>query len=130
MNRQKIIERLFKMLESVSKHPRFIKDLIKIIKESGVELKFFQLLEIRLETLMADPSGVMLSGDDFEHLGDGIYSMHIDVQKLNVRILYYIDDSNKPCLLLPFFERGGKNATNYSLKIPAAQARRDEMKGW
>lgn len=129
MNRQQLIEKLMRLLLDFRRHPRFLAELVKLIVGSGQELRILTQLEIRLHTLADYPTSAFLRDRGFEHLEDGIYSMHVDVQRYNLRILYYVDADGAPCLLLPFFERGGKNATDYSKKIPAARAMRSEMEG-
>jgi len=64
--------------------------------------------------------------EEFEHLGGGIYSFHIAIKNKNIRILYTLLGNNI-ILLLAFFERAGKSATDYTRKIEEANYRISEL---
>lgn len=128
MNKEKSLRHLKQLLSQSNfvVYPKMIEELLAIIAKSGVEKKVFTTLISRLEFLSNHKQQTQLHHKEFELIGDGIYSMHIDVNQLNIRILYSFKDSDT-VLLLAFFERGGKNHTDYTPKIPEAKRRLREF---
>lgn len=96
--------------------------MLSIIASSGNELKIFRLLTVRLQYLTQN--GVLAcQHEEFEPIGDGIYSMHLAGKGFNIRILYSFMLNKEPVLLLCFYERAGKRKTNYTPYISAARER-------
>lgn len=127
MNQQQALQRLLKLLKDFVVHPEFAQELIALIKGSGIELSFFRILATRLSLLLEAPEKAMLRSSEFETLGDGLYSMHVDSGQHNTRILYGILPGNHPVLLHAFDERSGHRRTSYAGHTPIAQDRFQDM---
>lgn len=125
MNRKDILARLREAFADIDIHPRMIEELMELIAESGVELQFLNLLLTRLKQLKANGAQAVKM-EEFESLGDRLFSMHLAKANFNIRILYTFLPNRKPCLLLCFYERSGKRATDYTNKIPTALNRYSE----
>lgn len=107
-------------------HSRLLDELADFISGSGYEKAFFKQLQKRLYQLSAfNLHAVQL--EEFEPLGDGLYSMHLAGKNFNIRILYCFLPNSQPALLLAFYERGNKKKTDYTSHIPTAKDRKAEM---
>lgn len=130
MNKEQAMRLLLELLspfgDTIWVHDLVVKELMSILRNSGSERKVFNLLAARLNLLQYFWERAC-ELREFEPLGGGIYSMHIDTANMNLRILYAFCDS-KVYLLHAFFEREGKKRTDYTGKIELAQKRLNEMK--
>lgn len=126
MNRKDLLARLLEAFDGIDIYHGFIAELLELIKESGVEQQFLSLLLSRLKYLKANGAQA-IKHEEFEPLGDGVFSMHLAKSNFNIRILYTFLPNRNPCLLLCFYERAGKRATDYTHKIPAALSRYSEQ---
>ncbi|MCC8074639.1 MAG: type II toxin-antitoxin system RelE/ParE family toxin [Clostridiales bacterium] len=130
MNKEQALQLLLKLLspfqDTIWVHESVIKELMSILRNSGAEKRVFDLLVARLKSLQ-DYWNHACDQREFELLGGGIYSMHIAAAGMNIRILYAFADS-KAYLLHAFYEREGKNHTDYTGKVKLAQERLDELK--
>lgn len=116
------------MLEGIFVHPRLFGELLDILAKSGAESVFLKQLIKNLSILSA--MGIEATKHkDFEPIEHGLYSMHFDYRDFNIRILYAFRDDEEPVLLLAFYERGGKQRTDYSGYIKPACDRLADMKG-
>ena len=130
MNRKDILARLRDAFDGINIHPSMIAELMEIIAESGAEQQFLNLLLSRLKYLKANGARAV-SHEEFEPIKDGILIMHLSKRDFNIRILYTFLPNRKPCLLLCFYERAGKQTTDYSKKIPTALKRfSEELEGY
>ena len=129
MNKQEALRRLAELLGSfsISLHPAVLDEIMSIITNSGCESRVFATLSKRLFFLSEYGNQAQFYHEEFEHLGRGIYSMHVAVASLNIRVLYAFRDPDT-ILLLAFYERGGKKKTDYTSKIKEAEKRLDELK--
>ncbi|MBR3933021.1 MAG: hypothetical protein IKJ68_03805 [Clostridia bacterium] len=106
-------------------HPEFLIEYDELIKESGEVRKINKLLVRRLYAIieLGDP-------DDglpwLEHLKayDNMYSLHINTNTQNYRLLFS-KSSNKKYFLHMFYERSGKKKSSYESHVPIAISRRD-----
>ncbi|MBQ9461636.1 MAG: hypothetical protein IJU51_06970 [Clostridia bacterium] len=121
MRRDDIIKQLDPIFAYFHLASGFISALADLIAGSGYESAVFKLLLIRLRVLQV--LGVeAVKQKEFESLsGSGIFSMHLAGQGFNLRVLYGFMPDRRPILLLPFFERAGKKATDYSDRIQEAE---------
>lgn len=127
MNKETVLQNLLSILGAVQLFPSFIEEFMGIIALSGYEDKLFKLLITRLRQLAA--LGLEATRlEEFENLGDGLYSLHLAGKPFNVRILYSFLPNRQPVLLLPFYERGRKKKTDYTSHIPAARGRLEALK--
>ncbi len=128
MNFEAALYSLHGILTGVLYHHLFPKELLDIVRESGVEQKIFKLLAIRLSVLNA--TGVDVTrAKEYEAIGQSLYSMHLTGKQFNIRILFAFLPNAQPVLLSAFYERGGKSKTDYSSYIEPALGRLSEMKG-
>lgn len=129
MNKKEALRRLFEILEAsaFSVHPELIGEIMNLIKQSGMEAAFFTMLITRLKMLCEHRTDAhILASRNFEHLDQGIYSMHLQTGQFNIRILYALEQ-DQTVLLHAFYERQGKNKTDYTGKINLALARLKEL---
>ncbi len=128
MKKRDAITQLSKLLDvsSILIHPALLQEIMDIIKRSGNEKQVFTILSRRLQMLREYGSQAQLYHKEFELLSEGIYSMHISTDSINLRILYAFRDPNT-MLLLAFYEREGKKKTDYTGKIEVAKDRLNEM---
>ena len=109
-------------------HQRVFSELLDILSQTGVEKQFFKLLQKYLNMLsQMGLQATTLNG--FEPIEKGIYSMKFKFSGFNIRILYAFRGDEEPILLLAFYERAGKDCTDYSGCIKPACDRLAEMKG-
>lgn len=127
MNKKKALLKLQEIMNSSNLviHPAVISDIMKILKNSGQEAKVFATLAARLEFLSNHKQAASVH-KEFEPLGDGVYSMHVAVSSINLRVLYTFRDPNT-ILLLAFYERAGKSHTDYTGKKKIALERLEEL---
>ena len=128
MNRDQIIGILLSTIVSFDGylHHLLMAEIINLIARSGFESKFLTLLSVRLSFLNELVVNACQQ-QEFENLGDGLYSMHLSGKGFNVRILYGFVSDGSPALLLAFHERGGKRKTDYSRYLEPAKQRLKEI---
>ena len=127
MNHNAVLKLLAIKLSLIAYHDKLFQDLTALIAGSGCEEKFFITLLARLKFLMLQGTQAT-KHKEFEALKgeDGLFSMHICVRDLNIRILYAFSPQNTPILLLAFHERAGKRKTAYSAYTAPARERLKE----
>lgn len=126
MNRDDILSYLAAALGSFVVHPNLVTELAGILSRSGFEKKFFTLLLARLKYLSEHGPSSVLYPEAFESLSnkaEGVYSMRLNGNGFNIRILYAFLPDGSPALLLGFAERSGKRVSSYKPHIPVAQDR-------
>lgn len=127
MNQDQILNLLIDAFQNFDgyMHAKLQQEIINLISRTGYEAKFLKLLIVRLAVLRE--TGIMAcKQQEFENIGDGIYSMHLSGNGFNIRILYGFLKDHTPALLLAFEEREGKSKTDYTSYIPTAKARLEE----
>ena len=129
MNRDDILSLLRNYLAGIDTYPSLMQELSDKLESSGREVRFFKLLATQLDVLIS--LGVdATKHKNFEILrhSGGIYSMQCKGQGFNIRILYAFLPNSAPTLLLAFYEKEGKEKTDYTNEIPAAARRLQERK--
>jgi len=114
--------------EHLKLHKKCLTEIESLIFGTGQESDFIKKLTRRIDKLLKD--GYKAIGTEgLEKLGytSDLYSMHVDTQSLNIRILFALGESNLKLLLLAFHEKEGKGKTDYSQKIPTAKQRLNEL---
>lgn len=127
MNKDKVLEFLRKYLGEYRCFDLLIAELCDLMAKSGNEPEVFRLLVLRLKQLSTLGHNAT-NMEEFENIGRGIYSMHLSGKGYNIRILYGFLTNNMPCLLLAFYERGGKRKTDYTSYLDPAAMRLSKMK--
>lgn len=127
MNRETLMIYLLSFLSDFEMVDSLITNLLDIAAGSGYEAALIKLLVKRLGQLSAlGVSAVNL--EEFESIGNGLFSMHLAGKGFNIRILYSFLPNRQPVLLLAFYERAGKKNTDYTPYIPTAVALLDSKK--
>lgn len=127
MNKRDVLKLILSALGSFTYHPFLVSELHKLLAHSGFELQFFKILTKQLRMLSS--LGVnAVNLNEFEPLGNGLYSLHCAGKGFNIRILYSFLSNRKPILLLAFYEREGKSNTDYSPYLEPARNRLNEKK--
>lgn len=128
MNKQEAIKQLIALLSlfPITLHPDIVDDIMSILKNSGAEGRFLTAFKAKTNFLMAHRKDAHYLHEEFEHIGGGIYSMHLPVAALNIRVLYALQGEDT-ILLLAFYEREGKKQTDYTRKLPEAKRRLGEL---
>jgi hypothetical protein len=129
MNKEDALRGLRDILDDFLVYNRLIPELVDIVAKSGNEKAFFQCLINRLTFLSR--YGIRAAGqhEEFEIIGDGLCSIHLDKKSFNIRILYSFMPDHRPVLLLGFYERAGKKKTDYTPYLEPAKQRFRELKG-
>ena len=121
MNREMLMIYLLSYLSDFEIVDSLITNLLDIAAGSGYEDALIKLLVKRLHQLSS--WGVLATNhEEFESLGNSIFSMHLAGKGFNIRILYSFLPNRQPVLLLAFYERSGKKNTDYTPYIPTAIA--------
>lgn len=124
-----IYESFYQLLAQFEILDQFWEDIEYLFNKRRGDKKLITAFETRLRQL-ADKRerAILLGRSAFELLkkSEGIYSMPVDTNEVNYRVLYSFEKGGT-ILIHGFFERGGKRKTNYSTAIPAAQKR---LKSW
>lgn len=127
MNKSGVLQQLLQYLSQILCYDTFIPELVSLISGSGYEMKFFGLLQARLQVLSA--YGIQATvAKEFEPISDGIYSMHLSGRDFNIRILYAFLPNGQPVLLSCFEEKKGKKRTDYTNYTPEAVRRFQKMR--
>lgn len=128
MDKQTVLRLLQNYFSDIDVYDDFIFELMQIIAETGTEKDVVRLRSHRL-ALLRNLGVQAIKHKEFESLGRHLYSMHLTGNGFNIRIIYAFLNSDRPVLLLPFYERAGKNRTDYSPNILRATTRLKEIKG-
>lgn len=108
-------------------HPDFAEEFVELISESRKGKAIIKQFLRRLNAIM------MNNNCDYgfpwlEHLKEygNMYSLHIDADKTNFRLLFSRQSSGKLFLRM-FYEKSGKKATSYDSHVQIALKRRDSF---
>lgn len=119
-----LLEKMF--VNTFEFHPKFYDDFVELVTKSGQEKKIIKILINKLSAI------IELGDRDYgtkwlEHLKEygNMYSLHIDTNNKNYRLLFS-RKSNKKYFLHMFFEKSGKGDTSYAKHVPIAMERRDD----
>lgn len=128
MDKSELLRQLCETLSAFRVYGTFSDELKQLIKHTGSDQRFLAKFLERLKFLKEHGVNAIVRHNEFERLNNDIYSFHITGKNYNIRILYTFLEDNT-VLLLPFFERSGKRATNYFKKIPEAENRKEQLEG-
>ncbi len=133
MNTKDMLKKLAALLTSFSLHPEFTKELATLLKKDlkGKESVFFKMLSTQLGNIKNFGKNVYkVDSNEILQGADGhYYSIHLQNSQFNVRLIVYIDDNNLPYFLCAFYERAGKNRTDYSTYTKIMQQRMNYFLG-
>lgn len=106
-------------------HPKFYEEFSELVSNSGEEEKITGLFIKRLFAII-ELGNIDYGVKWLEHLKEykNMYSLHIDTQNKNYRLLFS-KNSKKKYFLHMFFEKSGKGVTSYAKHVPIAIERRD-----
>lgn len=106
-------------------HPDFYKEFEELVLNSGQEKRIVRAFIAKLRAII-DLGDIDFGIKWLEQLKnyDNMYSLHIDTNNQNYRLLFSKKDNNKYFLHM-FFERSGKKATSYDKHVQIALERRD-----
>jgi len=116
LNKAKILQALIELLKDVKAHPDVGVEITDLILHSGHEREFFKLFKTRLDQAKLLKHEVTYL-NEFEKLGGypNLYSMHLESDNFNLRILYSYNYTYE-LLLHCFYEREGKSQTSCSYR--------------
>lgn len=127
MNKDEVLRYLQNYFASIDTSEELLPELLALIGKSGIEKAVFKLIMLRLHILQS--LGVNATQHkEFEPIESGLYSTHLTGRGFNIRILYSFLPNRKPVLLLAFYEREGKNNTDYTPYIKPALSRLQQLK--
>lgn len=121
--KESLIRKLADELENgFSVDSRLIPELIQLIDKSGQQDRFLAMLAARLKFLKEYRWQAQNYSNDFEHVNEKMYTIHLQSRHFNIRIFYsFLKDGT--ILLHAFYEREGKGRTDYSGNMPEAYRR-------
>lgn len=127
LKRAKVLYALTESLKDIKAHPKIGTEIVDLILGSGHEREFFKLFKKRLDQAKLLKHEVSYL-KEFEKLSGypNLYSMHLESNNFNLRILYSYNQRDE-VLLHCFYEREGKLHTSYDLHAPIAIDRMKEM---
>lgn len=129
MNKSAVMKELCSLLDDVLIHPEVVYEIGQLILGTGNEKQFLRQLAKQLELLRELKSDV-IQLPQFEKLKafKGLYSMHLESKKYNIRVLYSYNQQHQ-IILHCFYEREGKDISGYEVHAPIAMRRKEEMEG-
>ena len=128
MNRELFMLRLLHVFDAFHLFPSLITEILDELAKSGKEESFLRVLTKRLYQLSSLGLRACDLLEEFENIGDSLYSMHLAQKEFNIRILYSFLSNGEPVLLLAFYERAGKKHTDYTPYLEPALDRLTKMK--
>ena len=107
-------------------HPKFYEEFVELVRGSGSERKILTQFLRRLDAIR-DLDDLDFGLKWLERLKkcDNLYSLHIDADGKNYRMLFSRSDDGKYFLHV-FYERSGKKNSSYAVHIQTAINRRNE----
>ena len=106
-------------------HPMFFEEFSRLVENTGEEKKIINLFVKRLFALI-ELGDIDYGLQWLEHLKNygNMYSLHIETNNKNFRLLFSKKANNKYFLHM-FYEKSGKRNTSYEKHAPIAIKRRD-----
>lgn len=106
-------------------HPKFYEEFSELVAKSGQAKKIISVFIGKLYAII-ELGDIDYGTKWLEHLKeyDNMYSLHVDTNNKNYRLLFS-KKSKKKYFLHMFFEKSGKEATSYDKHVPIAIERRD-----
>lgn len=135
MNKSKALKQLIEYLEDYNTkysyifHKKFVEELSDIILKNavGCEIEVFKILIKQFS--FVNTMGIMVheadSNEILKSTGNArdYYSLHIQNRIVNIRILMAFSNEENPVFLAAFFEKAGKNISDYSQWMPIIKER-------
>ncbi len=106
-------------------HPKFYEEFDQLVAKSGQAKKIIGVFIKKLYAII-ELGDIDYGVKWLEHLKeyDNMYSLHVDTNTQNFRLLFS-KKSKKKYFLHMFFEKSGKEETSYDKHVPIAIQRRD-----
>ena len=123
-------QKLYKLIEitfgnKYQFHEDFVPEFVELISKSGSEVKLLKQLMGRLRMIIElDDIDCGLKWLEKLKAYDNMYSLHLDADSKNYRILFSKNEKGKLFLHM-FYEKDGKTNTSYEKHVPLAISRRD-----
>lgn len=133
MNKKDILEIISNLFSNYSFHPRCISEFTELLKKDlrGKEARFFKLMTTQFNNIMT--FGKMIHTVDGHEQIKGAsrtyFSIHLQQNQYNIRLLIYFTETNTPLFLCIFNERAGKSVSDYTQYVKVLDARLNEMLG-
>ena len=127
VNRETVMKELALLLDDVLIHPAVAGEIKQLILGTGNEIKFIKQLTKQVGLLKEYGINV-IQLPQFEKLKNyrGLYSMHLESNVYNIRMLYTYGKDGE-IILHCFYEKEGKEVTGYEKHAPIAMERKREM---
>lgn len=122
MTEDAVLKFLYYLLGSFQYCEAMVEELSCCIAKHGNEKRVFNMLIKRLRQL-ADLGEIAIKLDGFERIDETIYSLHLQGNDYNIRILYSFLPNKEPVLLLAFPERSNHRNTDYTTYLDPARDR-------
>ncbi len=135
MNKKSMEIYLEKCLNDCFYHKALPGEIIDILNQSGFEAGFFKLFVKKLAILQGTGYNAVKNAS-FKKLkkNNDLWRMKLCIKKINIRIIYTYNNNGKAVLLHAFFEKNGKNVSDYSKHSLVAESRMEDIKngckGW
>lgn len=113
-----------KFKDKIVFHPLFTREFEDFLRKHGNQEVIIQMLYGRLIFILESGKDYGIPWVESLKGEPNLYSLHIDVRSINLRLLYS-RTSNKRLFLHAFYERGGKKNTSYNKSIQIAIERRE-----
>lgn len=133
MKTKEILELMAKLFADLKMHPLFLKEIRQLLSKElrGKESNFFKILSTQLHNI--EVFGTMIhtvdSNEKLKNWDKTFYSIHLQQQQFNIRLLIYITDDHMPLFLCAFYERSGKKKTDYTTYKSVLESRLNQMIG-
>ena len=107
-------------------HPAFFEEFVELTGKSGSQRKLIKQFVERLHAIIA-LGNIECGLKWLEKLKkyDNMYSLHLDADSKNYRLLFSKNNNGKYFLRM-FYEKSGKAATSYAPNVAIAISRRDD----
>lgn len=135
MDKESMARYLEECLNGYLYHKALPDEIIDILKQSGCEADFFKLFLKKLK-MLRNAGYNAVKNTSFKKLkkNNDLWRMELRIKKLNIRIIYTYINNGEAVLLHAFFEKSGKNVSDYSQHSLVAELRmeeiKDECKSW
>lgn len=135
MDKESMGRYLEECLDGYLYHKALPNEIMNILNKSGCEADFIKSLLRNLKMLQATGYNAV-KNKNFKKLKkhNDLWRMDLGIKKMNIRIIYTYTTYGEAILLHAFFEKSGKNVSDYSLHALVAESRMEDIKngckGW
>ena len=129
MNKRQIRKELENCFSDVDYHNKLPDELLQIILKTGKEASFLKLLIKRIKILRKYNTEAVTLGSSYKKLKEApnFWRFAMRIENINLRIIYTFNKNGRIMLLHAFFEKSGKNNTDYSKVVKIAKKRLKEI---